>query len=200
MNLSVGIGLPVEIYLSRSKQKDPEKYLQEDCQDLASENNLVAEFEIPNAASRMIFVVDFLRRNITISMKISAPKDKSRAVASINWLTRQLRGKGISNTALRVYWPKRIPMTSGTLELATENPSALVPDGCKELPSTIEVVRIIDLATRFKGAKTFVEDVNRVFPAFYGEVGQHLNQWVAKAPKVKAKKRRAINTYFNVRT
>ena len=53
------------------------------------------------------------------------------------------------------------------------------------MPTHLELVRVVDVMARFKGAKTFVEESSRHFPSFYQDVGQHLSKWVAKAPKVK---------------
>jgi hypothetical protein len=185
LNLSMAIGEPIKIALSRAREKDPELNFQEDCCRLSKENNLRTEFDIPNAASKLCLSADFLRRTINISMKLEAPKDTSRATASINWITRQLRGKNIENVSVRAYWPKRIPMTSAPLEDVIENPSTIIPPGISELPTFLEITRVIDLAARFKGARTFVEDASREFPLYYQDVGQHLSKWVAKAPKVK---------------
>jgi len=188
INLSMAIGEPIKIALSRAREKDPELNFQEDCSHLSKENCLHAEFDIPNAASRLIFTADILRRTINISMKLEAPKDISRATASVNWITRQLRGKSIENISVRAYWPKRIPMTAAPLEEVIENPSAIIPPDTSELPTSLEVIRVIDEAARFKGAKTFVEDSSKGFLSFYQDVGQHLSKWVAKAPKVKEPK------------
>ena len=70
--------------------------------------------------------------------------------------------------------------------MVRENPAVLVPEGCKLMPSALEVCRVVDLGARFKGAKTFVEDTLGVVPAFYEDAGQHLVNWVAKAPIIKA--------------
>lgn len=118
-------------------------------------------------------------------MKLEAPKDKSRSTAPINWLTRQLKDKDIGAVSIRAYWPKRIQMTSVSLAEAIENPALLIPPNVNDLPVSLEVVRVVDLAAKFKGAKTFIEETSREFPAFYQDVGQHLSRWVAKAPKVK---------------
>lgn len=185
LNLSIAIGQPIKIALSRAREKNSELNFIEDCSHLSKESSLRAEFDIPNAASRLLFSADFLRRTINISMKLEAPKDKSRATASINWITRQLKGKNVEHVSVRAYWPKRIPMTAAPLEEVTENPSAIIPPGTSELPTFLEAIRVIDLAARFKGSKTFVEDSSREFPLFYQDVGQHLSKWVAKAPKVK---------------
>lgn len=185
LNLSMSIGQPVTIVLSRAREKDPELNFTEDCVFISKECSLSAEFDIPNAAAKLRFTADFLRRTINISMKLEAPKDKSRATASINWVTRQLKDKDIGVVSIRAYWPKRIQMTSASLAEAIENPASLIPPNINELPVSLEVVRVVDLAAKFKGAKTFIEETSKEFPLFYQDVGQHLSKWVAKAPKVK---------------
>jgi len=185
LNLTMSISEPVEIALSRARDKNDELNFLEDCEYLSNESSLVAEFNVPNAATRLIFSADCMRRTINVSMKLEAPKDKSRATASINWLTRQLKAKELNNVTIRAYWPKRKPMTAAPLELVIEDPSVIIHEGFGELPTSLEVIRIIDLAARIKGTKTFVEDSSKEFLAFYQDVGQHLSKWVAKAPKVR---------------
>ena len=185
LNLSMSIGEPVKIVLSRAREKSPELNFQEDCGHLLKESNLQAEFEIPNAASRLLFSADMLRRTLNISMKLDAPKDKSRATASINWITRQLRATNIETVTIRAYWPRRIPMTAAPLHEVIENPSIILPPGVSEMPLYLEAIRVIDLAGRFRGAKTFVEDSSKQFTLFYEDVGQHLSKWAAQAPKIK---------------
>ena len=176
LNLSMLIAQPVDIALSRAREKDSEINFAEDCNYLSTENKLIAEFTIPNAASKLAFSADFLRRTINISMKLEAPKDKSRATASINWITRQLKGENIENVSVRVYWQKRIKMTAASLSEAIEDPTVLIPSGVSEMPTYLEVIRVIDLATKFKGSKTFVEESSKGFPKFYQDVGQQLSQ------------------------
>lgn len=187
LNLSMAIGEPVEINLSRQREKDASLNFSEDCAYLAKESILKAEFNIPNAASKLTLSADVLRKVINISMKLDAPKDKSRATASINWLSRQLKGTGHENLSIRAYWPKRIPETMAPLKSVLESPAVIIPPNVKDLPTYLEVVRIIDLGARFKGAKTFVEDISIEFPKFYHDAGQLLTKWVAQAPRIKDK-------------
>jgi len=187
LNLSIAISQPVGIVLSRAREKNAELNFQKDCCHLSNEGELVAEFDIPNAASKLRILVDLKLRTINFSMKLDSPKDRARATAPINWFTRQLRGKDIKNVAVRAYWPRRIPMTQASLNEVITNPAVLINQGITDLPTYLEVIRVVDLAVRFKGVKTFVEDCSREFPLFYTDVGQHLTKWVAKAPKVKAK-------------
>lgn len=185
LNLSLAIRQPVGIVLSRAREKDPETKLREDCHLLSKECKLDAEFEVHNAASKLLYSADFRSRAISISMKLEAPKDRRMATASINWVTRQLKGATLEDVYLRAYWPKRTPMTSAPLAEVLENPSAIVPSGIKAIPKYFEVVRIIGLNGRFTGVKTFVEESTKEFLNFYQDVGQQLSKWVARAPRLK---------------
>jgi hypothetical protein len=197
LKLSMSTGSQVSIHLTRQRQSNAELNLQEDCVTLAQRNLLDTDFVINNAASNLHFCADFLRRTITISMKLEAPKDKSRATASINWLTRQLKELDTESVAVRAHWPGRIMMTSATLQEAIENPNSLLPPGERVLPSYLEVARVIDLAARFKGARTFVEESWSGLESFYRDVGQHLSKWVPKAPKIKAPESKPGNIEFS---
>jgi len=181
LNLSMSIGSQVTIHLTRQRTNDAELNLQEDCATLSQKNFLDTNFVIKNAASNLHFCADFLRRTITISMKLEAPKDVSRATASINWLTRQIRGLDIDSVTIRAHWPGRVLMTSESLQGVIDDPKVLLPPGENILPSYLEVARVIDLAVRFKGAKT---------------VGQHLSKWVPKAPKIKEAGAEVVNAEF----
>lgn len=185
IQLSVAISKPVTLYLSRACAKDPEHNFTSNVEQLLKDHCLKAEFNIPNAAGRLSIAADILRRTINFSMKVDAPKDKSRATASINWLTRQLKSAEQTGLLVRAYWPKRIPMTSASLEQVLDDPSVIVANGTSEIPTALEVVYVVDLAAKFKGAKTFVEEVSEALPRFYENVGQSLEKWIPKAPKVK---------------
>ena len=78
--------------------------------------------------------------------------------------------------------------TIESIDALREDPSILVPEGSNVIPTSLEVCRVIDLGARFKGARTFVEDISGVVPSFYKDAGQELTNWVAKAPTLKAEK------------
>lgn len=187
LDLTMAIEKPVEISLSRAKGKNAAANLVGDCLTLSTEMNLKAEFFIMNAASKIKLIADISRKVITVSMKLSAPKDRKRATASINWLTRQFKGKNVDELSLKAHWPGRTPHTIETIENLRKRPAALIPASSTALPTHLEVIRVVDLGARFKGAKTFVDEVSSIFPAFYHDAGQYLNKWIAKAPKMEDK-------------
>ncbi|MDH7943466.1 hypothetical protein QGM61_06505 [Pseudohongiella sp. SYSU M77423] len=188
LDLSMKIGQPVALHLSRTQANELELKFQEDCDSLVQQHCLSAALDIPNAAAKLTIHADFVRRTLNFSMKLDAPKDRTRATASVNWFTRQLKGKkNIEDLVLRANWPRRRPDTAAPLVDLFEKPELLVPEGASDTPSSFEITRVVDLMSRFKGAQTFVEDASHNITAFYHDVGQHLSRWVAKAPKIKEK-------------
>ena len=185
IKLSRVVREPVEVNLSSAQKKAPEQFAKDMLENLVKSNTLDSEFTVPNAAAKIRLVADLSRRNISISMNLDAPKDVSRTTAAINWLTRQLKSIDCNGVSIRAHWPKRIPMTSEALAAVLERPEVLIPPGVKDLPRSLEVVKVTDLAAKFKSRKTIVEDTGKHFLLFYEQVGQHLSKWIPKAPKVK---------------
>lgn len=200
IRLSVAIGKPVSVYLSRARAKDPAVNFEEDVCRLLKDHCLSAEFVIPDAASRLSFSADILRRTINLSMKLDAPKDRARATASINWFVRQLKIDGNEDLTVRASWPKRIPMSSAPLQQVLDEAKVLIPAGVTDLPVSFEVVHMVDLAARFRGSRTFVEEAEKAFPDFYAKVAQRLIRWVPKPPKLKESKPEAVDEESPVRS
>lgn len=186
ISLSEFVGQPVYEYISRSRTKDPSVNFQVNLQDLTNEHYLDAEFEIPNAASRLHLTADFSRRTISIEMSLSSPKDRKYPQACINWLTRQISELKGENIEIRANWSRGVSEMKKLSE-ALEDPLSLVPKGMKDLPKTLDVVEIIDLAGKFGSSKLFVEETTKAVLNFYQKVGQNLRQWIPKPLKVKDK-------------
>jgi len=184
LEMSVAVGHSVTVPLRREFMQDPQKRLTDDCQSLAVQNNLEAEFEIPNAASRIKFSADFKRRTVSCAMRLKAPEDRVRAKARINWMFNQLKHVPDDNLLIKVTWPFRTPDTFTTLGVLRTNPDAALSDKTTAPPSAFDVIMTRDLMARFKGAQTFVQDTQGFILEFYEKVGQHLREWVAPPPKV----------------
>lgn len=52
----------------------------------------------------------------------------------------------------------------------------------------VEILLVRDLAGKFAGAKTFIENLEGAVPHFYEQVGQHLSPYVAPPPRVRRDK------------
>lgn len=184
LEMSVAVGRSVVVPLKREYANDPQKRLTDECLTLATDNSLEAEFDIPNAASRIKFCSDFKRRTVSASMRLKAPEDKVRAKARINWIFQQIKNCTDDNLLIRIVWPSRVPDTFVTLGKLKANIDAGLTDKTDLPPIAFEIILTRDLAGRFKGAQTFVQDGKAVLLDFYTIIGQHLREWVAAPPKL----------------
>ncbi|MDE0334652.1 MAG: hypothetical protein OXI64_06805 [Defluviicoccus sp.] len=183
--LSRRIGQQVSIRrLSRKHQADPALRLRDACDTLIASNELRSSFTIPNAASDLELTADVQRRTISCSMKLNVPLDRQRARARINWLRRQLRDVDGENIQVRAFWPKRAMATQASLSDVKADSRCLEKDRSDMTPIGFEVVMIRDIAGRFSGRRTFIEDLEKLVPEFYEEVGQHLRPWTPPPPSI----------------
>lgn len=185
ITLSTSTGSNVLVVLPRTHTKDPTIKVHDDANELSLKSTLSDELHIPNAAANISVTADFMRRVVTIRMRLKAPEDRTKATASINWLTRQLKGVEDDSLIIRAIWPGKTPDTQATLPIVLDNPNTLIQEGINDIPKYLEVTRIIDLGGKFKGAKVFVENMLTVVPDFYREIGQNLKKWVPQPPKAK---------------
>ena len=185
LELSMATNSKVEVALSRAHTKDPAALLHADMDELATKAALSGALSVPNAAGPIVICADIMRKVLTLSMHVNAPEDRSRATASVNWLTRQLKNLAESDLLIKAIWPGKVTDTQCTLKAALEDPAVLVPAGMKGIPKAFEVIRVVDLGAKFKGQKVFVESATAAVPAFYRDAGQNLTRWVAPPPKTK---------------
>ncbi len=182
--LSRRIGEWVSFRLSRKHQADSELRLREACQSLAASQELHSGFTIPNAASDLEVTANLQRRTISCSMRVWAPGDRKRASARINWLVRQLRRVDGDDVIIRAFWPGRGASTQASLREVQTDTKCLESARAGAAPTSFEVVIIRDLAGRFSGRRTFIEDLENLVPEYYDRVGQHLRPWAPPPPSI----------------
>ncbi len=178
------IGERVDIRLPRKYRTDIALRLRDACDSLVSDNELISGFLIPNAASDLEVVVNLQRRTISCSMKLQAPGDRKRAASRINWILRQLRNVEGDDVFVRAFWSGRSQSTQAVLQKVQEDPGSLEIDRTGAVPVSFEVLVISDLAGRFSGRSTFIEDLEKAIPGFYDRVGQNLRKWVPPPPSI----------------
>ena len=184
LEMSVAVGRSVTVALRREYYSDPQKRLLDDCQKLSTQHTLESEFEVPDAASRIKFVADFKRRTISASMRLRAPEDRVRAKARVNWIFQQLKNCEDDTLLVKLILPSRIADTFITLGKLKSDVDSALADRTDVAPIAFEVIMTRDLASRYKGAQTFVQDSQATLLEFYNNIGQHLREWVASPPKL----------------
>jgi len=184
------LATPVSARLSRLHRSNPGQRLKDDSERLATEKKLTVTFDIPDAAAPLDVAVDIARRTIACSMSLSAPKDRKTTKARVNWLLRQLRQADPSNVFIESHWPGRAMATQTSLQEASEDPMSLAHENGHLVPGRFKVSIVKDIAGRFSGSRTFIEELERAVPDFYERIGEHLQKWVPPPPKIEGPKLR----------
>lgn len=181
------LSLPVHIRLSKAHMDDPVQRLKDDSRQLVDSHKLHCAFEVPDAAAPIEVTADMLRRSLTVSMTLAAPKDKQKTSSRVNWLLRQLSKTNPDGIYIKAIWPGRAQDTQEKLDNLRNDASLLDANHKSLLPTSLEVMLVRDLAGKFSGSKTFIEQVEEIVPYFYQQVGQYLKPYVAPPPKFKEK-------------
>lgn len=177
------LGAPVTIKLSKSHKSDPEKRLKDDVSILCDNEDLMCGFDIPSAASLLTVEASLTNRTVTSSMELLAPADKKTTKAKVNWLIRQLAKVETNGIRIGAKWPGGAKDTWASLEELREDPALLQTENLKLVPHRFMVQTVLDLAGKFSGPKTFVEELEKTVTEYYHSVGENLSAWVAPAPK-----------------
>ncbi len=178
------IGQPIGIRMPRKHQEDPVMRLRDASDLLVASKELRSSFIVPHAAGDIDVTVNLQRRTVACSMTVRAPGDRKRASASINWLVRQLKKVDSSDVLIRAYWAGRSGQTQAPLSAVIENSKTLEQGIQGLLPSRFEVAIVRDLAGKFSGRRTFVDEVEAAVPEYYDLVGQHLRAWTPPPPPI----------------
>lgn len=180
------VGEKVDIKLPKTHRDDPKQRIADDCDKLANDHQLSSTITIPYAASDLLVTVDLLKKSITCSMRLEAPKDKKSTSARVNWLTRQLPQDDKSPTIrIKAIRKGQAMDTEKPLEEVRQHPVILEADNTDTQPVAFEVFTSHDLGGKFSGNRVFIEQLEKIVPDFYRYAGQHLKAWVAPAPRVK---------------
>ena len=178
------IGQSINIRMPRKHQMDAALRLRDASDNLLGSKELRSSFIVPNAAGDVDVTINLQRRTVNCSMTIKAPEDRKRASGRINWLVRQLRKVDSADLLVRTYWAGRSGQTQSPLSDVLSDPKCLEQGIQGSLPSRFEVVMVRDLAGRFSGRQTFIDDVEAAVPEYYDRVGQHLRAWTPPPPPI----------------
>ncbi len=184
LQLSLKLARNVGLKLARAHIDNPEIRLRDDCELLSKEGQLKFTVDVPDAAASIEVTADLRRRNVTCSMRLSAPQDRKSTSARVNWLVRQLHKTTETNVHIRANWAGRANATQVTLAKARENPDALQNPNANVAVNSFDVLMIEDLAGDFGRSIKFVERLGEAVPKFYEQVAINLRAWVATPPKI----------------
>lgn len=173
--------------LSRLHMNDPATRVTVDAEKLAKDHILEFVLEIPDAADLLEVQADIVRRCIIVSMSLDAP-DTKRASSRINWLVKQLAKADPADVHIEAKMPGRTPAVRMTLSQLRSNEEGVDQAFASALPMSFKIMMVRDIAGRFSGNRTFIEEIEKIVPEFYENVGQNLQQFRPKPPQIKSQK------------
>lgn len=184
--MSRSLGTRVEVKLSSKHRNESELRLKDEITELCNTSTLTATLRIPNAASDIMICADLKTRTIRANMSLVAPRDRKRNSARVNWLLRQLRETRPDGISIHVDWASRAPDTVYPLAVIRENPKLVDEADSNAAIRALDVAMHCDVGGKFRGRRTFIDELEKVVPSFYEQVGQHLQAWQPHPPKPKA--------------
>ena len=184
LELSRRIGQQVRIGMSYKHKADPERRLRDNAAALSKLKELRSPFKIPNAASNLEVVANLLERTIICSMELNAPEDRKRASAKINWLLKQLKSVDDNEIQIRAFWPGKTMRTQKSLSEVRADVKCLVEERSQKGPTRFEIIKVRNIGAKFSQPRGFVEELEKVVPEYYDQVGQHLRTWRKPPPVI----------------
>lgn len=175
----------VSLVMSRAEEHSTLKHLQTGIATLVQENQLIAKLRIPDTASDFLISADLKSRTIQVSMLITAPVDRKTTKSRLNWLLRQLAKSDPEGIAIKLKWPSRAMDTVFSLKALQESPLIADQSGGKSPARAFEIAQTFDSPRRFVGRETFIQEIENIVPQFYENIGQHIQAWQPKPPKIR---------------
>ncbi|MFQ5784884.1 MAG: hypothetical protein ACE5H8_08665 [Alphaproteobacteria bacterium] len=182
--MSRELGQQVQGKMSSAHRKDPLKRLKDDGETLVKTAKLSCTLKVVGAAD-MEVVADLRARTMSCTMRFRAPTDRKRPSARINWLLRQLSKTEDENVMVIAHWPGRMRLTRATLKelRASGGTDPLIRTGDARPPHSFDVSMVRDLGGRFARRSVFIDEIEKLVPEFYSEVGQHVTPFQEAPPK-----------------
>lgn len=195
-NLSLSFSRKLGVFVKSGNIKyknDLNKRIEDDVKTMVNKKSLESTYKIENAISD-IKVTSFLdRRNVSISVTLKAPTDKSLR-GQLGWIKKQLKRctekskNSFESIANEIFIEALLKNTS----LPAKKPLRDI-DQFDELLKGKEVrefniLQIKDFGKNIANPEKFIEVFESMAINFYDGVVQNLSKWEAPAPKLMSKK------------
>jgi hypothetical protein len=191
IKLSLALGQTCSISMPRKHVKDPTVRLGDAISEVCSTSELKSSIDIPNAGGKLEISVSFLRKTIDLGVNLETPKDVKQQRAAISFVLNQMKDFEGDDLTVRVNWPRRVPPTSLPIQQTREESDRrqLIPDNFKDLPSSMDLMRVVDLGVgKLKSSSGLPEVAEAEMLRFYKDAIQNLKKWVPEAPQIRPKK------------
>ena len=170
--------------LPRAALADPQVRFHADVESISRNQTLAVAYDIPGAAAPLEVMLDLRGKSVLVSMRLRAPEDRVYNKARLNWLLRQLPEVENDDLHVRCHWPKTSAPTQFKLGDLRADPNQIEVGKGKMKVVTFDIVLASDVGRRFDQRRNFIDELHRVVPEFYLEVGQHIAAWQPQPPKI----------------
>ena len=189
IQLSLATGKTCSIAVGRKHSAKPETLLGESTAEFVAQHNFEADIDVPNAASKVCVNLNLARRTLFLSATLKAPQDVKQQRTGISFVLNQLREYEKDDLLIRVNWPRRTKSTELPISQCQDEDDrkALLSSATKELPTSVDIIRVLDIGAGIKSASKLPNIVEDALMLFYKDVVQDLKQYVPKAPKLRPK-------------
>ena len=116
------------------------------------------------------------------SCSLGCDRDAARPQEAIH--LRQLSGIDVDDVIIRARWPGKGLPTQAKLSEIQADTKSLESGRPGAIPLSFEVIMIRDIAGRFSGRQTFIEELEKLIPEFYERIGQRLRSWSPPPPSI----------------
>lgn len=191
IRLSLALGQPCSISMPRKHASDPTVRLGDALNEVCTASELRSSIDIPNAVGKLEISISFLRKTMDLGVNLETPKDVKQQRAAISLVLNQMKEFDGDDLTVRVNWPRRVPPTALPIQQTREESDRklLIPDNFKELPSSIDLLRVVDLGVgKLKSGSGLPEIAETEMLRFYKDAIQNLKKWVPEAPRIRQKK------------
>ncbi|MBL4645291.1 MAG: hypothetical protein JKY99_02400 [Rhizobiales bacterium] len=189
--LSRQTGTPVSEQLSRKHKKNPSIRFNDELAVLSKTNQLKATLVIPDAAANLEIVADLSRRAFDVGMSIKAPEHRKSAKARTKWLINQINTDLTEDLHIQLNWPGKLAATLHRYNKVMADIGVVEKDRTDKQLLSFKVFYSRSTEKRFSQQTNFIEDLEKIVPDFYREIGQNLRAWSKPAPKIPPNKTNA---------
>lgn len=186
--LSRELGLLVRSGQNRFK-KDLSSRIKHEKKQLISNKSLETILHIDGVASDIIVQPNFGRKNIEMSVKLGAPRDRALR-SQITWLKNQIKYCSRKNPELfgtiekEIMVDINIKFTSKPIRIPyADLEYAYEKLGTKEIKS-FSVLQVKYLGRKFESRKLFVNIIEEMLIQYYQIIVQYLKKWEKPVPKI----------------
>ena len=174
--------------LVKSSSKNKES-LKKDILKLVKENYIKGELAIKNSVSDIKLIVEFERRTVSMSVKITPPMNKG-TMGKISWIARQLENCFKKNNETfnkikdNIWIEADIKYANNNLKVKLNELSELTELTKGKEIQQFHIVLVNSFGVGFSSNKKFIVLIEQMILNYYEGIVQHMTNWSSPAPKL----------------